>query len=216
MLFDLLINVYGFIEVRVGKEYFIDNELFKTVIGLYKVVQLVLIDRFVQNIIPQIGNEFFQCLCQFFIACTDHIRIFNHVAKCFGKCKTFLNLFKCHSVVGDQFEKIYEVSLPHCVALNGGNTIFNKEIIERFVILQIGLIFTFFVTVKWWLCKIEVSFFNDRLQESEEEGHKQGLNVRTIDVGIGHDDDLVVSEFLFIELFTDTAAKCRDHIFDLV
>ena len=36
--------------------------------------------------------------------------------------------------------------------------------------------------------------------------------MRTVHVGIGHDDNLVVSELFDIELSADTAAECRYHI----
>ena len=43
--------------------------------------------------------------------------------------------------------------------------------------------------------------------------------MRTIDIGIGHDDDLVIAEFTDIKVvavsFGKTAAKCIDHGLDL-
>ena len=38
----------------------------------------------------------------------------------------------------------------------------------------------------------------------------------SVDVGIGHDDDLVVSQFLDVEFAADVAAERGDHVLDLV
>ena len=37
----------------------------------------------------------------------------------------------------------------------------------------------------------------------------------SVDIGIGHDNDLMVAEFGYIDLFTDTATECGDHRADL-
>ena len=36
----------------------------------------------------------------------------------------------------------------------------------------------------------------------------------SIHIGIGHDDDLVISKLLYIEVLMDTCSKCGDHGFD--
>ena len=38
----------------------------------------------------------------------------------------------------------------------------------------------------------------------------------SVDVGIGQDDYLVISEFRYVELVADTAAEGCDHILDLI
>jgi hypothetical protein len=45
---------------------------------------------------------------------------------------------------------------------------------------------------------------------------KQRADVRTVDVGIGRDDDFVVAEFCDIEYVADRGAECDDEIFDLL
>src|SRR4030095_16146956 len=50
-----------------------------------------------------------------------------------------------------------------------------------------------------------------------EEREQQRPNVRAVDVGVGHDDDAVIAEFLDIEvLAADSAPERRDHRLDLV
>ncbi len=41
----------------------------------------------------------------------------------------------------------------------------------------------------------------------EEEGQQQYLNVRTVDVGVRHDDDFAVAELCDVELVADTASE---------
>ena len=42
-------------------------------------------------------------------------------------------------------------------------------------------------------CGIHIALLDERTHEAEEEGQHKGADVRTVNVGIGHDDDLVVS-----------------------
>ena len=45
-----------------------------------------------------------------------------------------------------------------------------------------------------------------------EECEQQRADVRSVDVGVRHDDDLVVAQLFQVEVFTaDAAAKGRDH-----
>ena len=39
--------------------------------------------------------------------------------------------------------------------------------------------------------------------------------MRAVDIGIGHDDDLVVAQFGDIEIVVDSGSECRNHRFDL-
>ena len=53
---------------------------------------------------------------------------------------------------------------------------------------------------------------------AEEERHDQRVDVRTIDVGIGHDDYLLVTQLVYVCLFavfavhTETDAQCLNDI----
>ena len=76
--------------------------------------------------------------------------------------------------------------------------------------------------VKRWSSDVEVTFLNDLWHEAEEERHYQSVDVRTIDVGIGHDDDLVVAQLLdvcllgvrtvYTETYTDSL---KDDVYRL-
>ena len=37
----------------------------------------------------------------------------------------------------------------------------------------------------------------------------------TIDIGIGHDDDFMITQFCDIKIFMNTSTKCSDHCFNL-
>ena len=52
--------------------------------------------------------------------------------------------------------------------------------------------------VEWGSGDIQMPFLDDLRHEAEEERHDQCVDVRTIDIGIGHDDDLVVTQLVDI------------------
>ena len=51
---------------------------------------------------------------------------------------------------------------------------------------------------------------------AEEEGQHQGADVRTIDIGIGHDEHFVIPQLGNIELVADAAAQCQHDRHQLV
>ena len=55
--------------------------------------------------------------------------------------------------------------------------------------------------IKRWGSDVEVSLLNDLRHETIEERHDERVDVRTIDVGIGHDDNLVVTQLVDVGLF---------------
>ena len=44
-----------------------------------------------------------------------------------------------------------------------------------------------------------------------EEGQQQRADVGAVDVGVGHDDDLVVAQLVEVELVADAGAHCLDQ-----
>jgi len=57
-----------------------------------------------------------------------------------------------------------------------------------------------------------VTTFNQFTHLSVEKGEQQRTNVRTVDVGIGHDDQSVVTQFLrFVFILADTRTKGGDQ-----
>jgi hypothetical protein len=49
-----------------------------------------------------------------------------------------------------------------------------------------------------------------------EQGKDQRLDVRSVDVRIGRDDDLVVSGFGQVEFIADAAAEGKNDVLDLI
>src|ERR1700694_873342 len=50
---------------------------------------------------------------------------------------------------------------------------------------------------------------------AEEKGEQQRADVRTIDVSIGHDDDVVVAQFIDVELLANPGSERGDQVADL-
>ena len=47
--------------------------------------------------------------------------------------------------------------------------------------------------IQRWCGNVEMAFLNDFRHETIEERHDKCVDVRTIDVGIGHDDNLIIA-----------------------
>ena len=60
-----------------------------------------------------------------------------------------------------------------------------------------------------------MSLLNQLRHEAVQERQHQCVDVRAVDIGIGHDDDLVVAQFGDIEIFMNTGTKRCNHRFDL-
>ena len=60
-----------------------------------------------------------------------------------------------------------------------------------------------------------MALFDQFRHETVQERQHQGINVSAVDIGIGHDDDLVVAQFGDIEIVVDSGSECRNHRFDL-
>ena len=44
-----------------------------------------------------------------------------------------------------------------------------------------------------------------------EEGQEQGADVGSIDIGIGHNDNLMIAQLIDIEIITDISSQGGDH-----
>ena len=72
--------------------------------------------------------------------------------------------------------------------------------------------------IKRWSSDVQVALLNHLREVAEEERHNQRVDVRTIDVGIGHDDYLLVAQLIYISFFavlsvyTETDAQRLDDI----
>ena len=67
------------------------------------------------------------------------------------------------------------------------------------------------IAVEGRLRQIDVALLHKRLHKAEEEGQKQRADMRAVDVGIRHDDDLSIAQLGNIEFLADAAAKRRDN-----
>ena len=56
-----------------------------------------------------------------------------------------------------------------------------------------------------------MSLFDKLLHMTEEEGQKKYSDMRSVDVGIGHNDDLAVAELVDVEIVADTATECLNN-----
>ncbi len=69
---------------------------------------------------------------------------------------------------------------------------------------------------QWWLGDVHMSGFDQFVHLPVKETQQQRANVRSVDVRIGHDDDLVVAPFAQILIGADTDTNCIDdalHLF---
>ena len=57
---------------------------------------------------------------------------------------------------------------------------------------------------------------DERLHLAVEEREQQRADMRAVDVGVGHDDDLVIAQFAQIELVADAGTECGDQRADLL
>ena len=78
-----------------------------------------------------------------------------------------------------------------------------------FVVFDVLLLLAFLHFVQRWLSDVDVTALNQLRQLTEEEGQQQGPNVRTVNVGIGHDDDVVVTQFGDVVFVTTNTATQR-------
>src|SRR6185369_11543225 len=67
-----------------------------------------------------------------------------------------------------------------------------------------------------WLSQVQIATVDDRAHEAEEEGQKQGSNVTTVDIGIGHDDNTVIAERFHTELliypYPESLDECHNFV----
>ena len=93
------------------------------------------------------------------------------------------------------------------------------DIVAHFVqavallLVRVGIahVLALFVLEKRRLGDVDVAVLDQRAHEAEEEGQKQGADVRAVDVGIGHQDDLAVAQLFEVEVVAEARAKRGDH-----
>ena len=77
------------------------------------------------------------------------------------------------------------------------------------VVFDVLLLLALFHFVQRWLGDVDVATLDQLRQLTEEEGQQQGTDVRTVNVSIGHDDDVVIAQFVDVVLFAADATAQR-------
>ena len=88
---------------------------------------------------------------------------------------------------------------------------------HRFVVLEVAKLLTLLHLVERRLRDVEISLVDQLRHLAIEERQQQCADVRTVDVRVGHDDDLMVTELFDVEVVAtlDAAAERRDQRADL-
>lgn len=63
---------------------------------------------------------------------------------------------------------------------------------------------------------VDIAAVDERTHEAEEERQQQRADVAAVDIGIGHDDDLVIAELIDVKLIAQSGAERRDDGRELV
>src|SRR5580704_4965058 len=97
----------------------------------------------------------------------------------------------------------------------------DQVILEGALILEVDLGLTTKGLVERRLGNEEMAAIDDLLHVAEKEGEKQGADMAAVDIGIGHDDDLVVAQLVGIEVLAaritaDARAERCDQRADLL
>ena len=61
-----------------------------------------------------------------------------------------------------------------------------------------------------------MTMFDQRTHKTEKESEQQCSDMAAVDIGIGHDDDLVIAELIKVEFLADARADRRDDGLELV
>ncbi len=83
--------------------------------------------------------------------------------------------------------------------------------VHRFVRVVIPDLFALAHLIQGRLGDVYMAFRNERLHKAVEERQQERADMGSVDVGIGHDDDLVVTPLADVEFFADARAEGRNH-----
>src|SRR5690606_31313388 len=92
-----------------------------------------------------------------------------------------------------------------------------EVILQRLVILEVLLLLAALDLVQRRLGDVDVPLFDQLRHLTEEERQQQGADMRTVNVGVRHDDDVVVAQLVDIEFIAaDTATERGNQRADLL
>src|SRR5205814_1474849 len=70
---------------------------------------------------------------------------------------------------------------------------------------------------EWWLSNIDMAVFDESTHLAVKEGQKERSDVRPINIGVGHDNDFVISKLRYIEvILPNTGTERGDHGHDFL
>src|SRR3546814_3573939 len=87
----------------------------------------------------------------------------------------------------------------------------DQIVFERGVVLQIDLAASLRDLVERRLRDVEMAVLDDLGHLAIEEGQEQRADMRAVDVGVGHDDDLVIAQLVDREFVADAGAERLDR-----
>ena len=111
------------------------------------------------------------------------------------------------AVLGDRAQQLEERVAGHRgsraghLDLRGGHPGREEELLELALVHQVLLDLALLDLEQRRLGDEEVPRFDHRVHVAEEEGQQQRPDVRAVDVGVGHQDDLVIAQLRDVELF---------------
>ena len=104
------------------------------------------------------------------------------------------------------------VSLDLVVAVTSD---FRQDPVQFFVAVRVPYFSVLFQLIKRRLRQIYIPFLDQVRHEPVEEGEQESTDMCSVNIGIGHDDDLVISEFCDVKIIMDPGSEGCDHGLDL-
>ena len=88
----------------------------------------------------------------------------------------------------------------------------DQIVLERALVLEVGLRLAARHLVERRLGDVDVALLHQLRHLPVEEGQQQRADVGAVDVGVGHDDDLVVAQLRQVEVVADAGAERGDDV----
>ena len=108
------------------------------------------------------------------------------------------------------------LELLRCVAAGVDARVFEGDAqqkpIEGRAVFEVLLFLAHLHFVQRRLCNVDVATLDQLGHLAVEKGKQQGADVCAVDVGIGHDDDAVVAQFVDVEIVRARLARLGAHL----
>ena len=90
-----------------------------------------------------------------------------------------------------------------------------KDIVQLIIVICIPYLFVLLHFIERRLRQIYISLLDQLRHETIQEGQKQCCDMCTVNIGIGHNDDLVITKLGNIKILMDSGSEGSDHCLDL-